>query len=122
VSEPRINLWGGPRRLTPSEALWLAVLDQACADAGSPNPRIRAEAAEWWASEVPGILAYALDIPLSKLVRLRAARGGLRMTAETGHMGRRLGVRVVQRDQYQYGRDRRARAPKRPRLTVAFLG
>lgn len=89
------TLWDQRRRVTPSEALWLAVLDQACADAGSPCARVRDEAAAWWAGEVPGILARALDIPLDRLARLRAARGGLRDTADSGTKGRRLGVHVA---------------------------
>ncbi len=110
MGESSGSIWEAGRRVTPSEALWLAVLDQACADYGSPNARRRAEAAEWWAGDMPGVFSRVLDIPMSRLYCLRDARGGLRQSADAGNKGRRLGVRVRQWDQYQYGRDRRGRA------------
>lgn len=99
------------RRLYPAEALWFAVVDQACADSGSPNPRVRADAAVWWDSDMPALFARVLDIPLSRLLYMRTARGGLRQTADGGNMGRRLGVHVVQKDGYHYERTRRRPRP-----------
>jgi hypothetical protein len=89
-------------RLSPATRLWLAVLDQACADHGSPSARVRAEAAEWWAGDMPAVFSRALDIPLSRLARLRDARGGLRCAADGGGAGRKLGVKVPMGHAYDY--------------------
>ena len=66
------------RRLTPSERLWLAVLDQACMDYGARRRGVREEARRWWRSEMPGVIARACGVPVSRLAALRERRGGLR--------------------------------------------
>lgn len=108
MAEPSGTLW--ERRVTPSEALWLAVLDQACADWGSPSVKVRAEAAEWWAGDMPALMARVLDIPLSRLPRLRDARGGLRCVADTVSKRGKIGIRVKHPTDYHYARRRPERA------------
>jgi hypothetical protein len=95
------TFWEQERRLTPSEALWFAVLDQACADAGSRRQSVRLDAARWWASDMPDLFCRLLDIPRSKLERLKAQRGGLRCARDLGDNGRKLGVRVAWRWDYR---------------------
>lgn len=104
-----MTIWQQSRRLTGEERLWLAVLDQACADAGSPNALVRAEACAWWSGEEPRRLAELVDLPWARLLELRGARGGLRCAADGGGNGRHFGIRCGARpaDQYQY------RVPKR---------
>jgi hypothetical protein len=99
-----VSIWTQNRRLTGEERLWLAVLDQACADYGSPNAGVRAAARDWWATGMPAELAAWLEIPFARLLLIRAARGGIRCAADGGGNGRHFGIRCGARpaNQYQY--------------------
>ena len=99
-----VTIWEQGRRLTGEERLWLAVLDQACADCGARNARVRLEAAAWFATGAWVAICELVDVPLDAMPRLRAGRGGLRASADGGGNGRHFGVRcgARPRDQYQY--------------------
>jgi hypothetical protein len=99
-----MTIWQQGRRLTGEERLWLAVIDQACADYGSPNALVRASAMAWWETDGPVELAALLEIPFARLLVIRAARGGIRCAADGGGNGRHFGVMCGDRpaNQYQY--------------------